>query len=131
MEGGVVLPPEGGVALPVLPPSEGGVAFPVEGGVLVPVLPPPEGGVVCPVEGGVGFPGCRGPVLKKSPKKSPKLDAENVPFDGFVLASLEVPVTGETAPHAAAVSSRVGKSRSFFIKHTSDAGRCRLRLERS
>ena len=48
-----------------------------------------------------------------------KLDATAIPFDGSSLVSLEVCVTWWTAPQAAAGSSRMGKRRRFFMKHTS------------
>jgi hypothetical protein len=48
-----------------------------------------------------------------------ELDATAARSDGCCLMLLEVFVTGWTAPQAAAVSSRMGKRRRFFMKHTS------------
>jgi hypothetical protein len=48
-----------------------------------------------------------------------ELDATAARSDGCCLVLLEVFVTGWTAPQAAAVSSRMGNRRRFFMKHTS------------
>jgi hypothetical protein len=48
-----------------------------------------------------------------------ELDATAARSDGCCLVLLEVFVTGWTAPQAAAGSSRMGRRRRFFMKHTS------------